>query len=81
MCAHQVGDGLFVFGVDAADVPSLREDRKDFETDPRWVAVMDLIKAGTFGDDTFEALVASVDDMKVSKEGLCLFITYCSQER
>ena len=45
---------MFVFGVDAADVPSLRKERKDFKTDPRWDQVMDLIRKGTFGNDDFD---------------------------
>ena len=42
---------MFVFGVDAEDVPRLREERKDFKDyDPRWVKVMDSLLAGQFGD-------------------------------
>jgi len=40
--AEETGkENLFVFGVDAEDVPRLREERKDFKDyDPRWVTVM-----------------------------------------
>lgn len=31
----KVGDGLFVFGVDEAEVDGLRKTRKTFKTDPR----------------------------------------------
>ena len=44
-------ENMFVFGVDAEDVPRLREERKDFKDyDPRWVKVMDSLLAGQFGD-------------------------------
>lgn len=62
-----MGDGLFIFGVDANDVPKLRKERKDFKTDPRWDEIMDMIKKGTFGNDKFDALVDSVNDMKVTR--------------
>ena len=45
---------MFVFGVDANDVPRLREERKNFKDyDPRWTAVMKSLLSGTFGDKTF----------------------------
>ena len=45
---------LFVFGVDANDVPRLREERKSFKDyDPRWTAVMESLLSGTFGDKAF----------------------------
>ena len=56
MCALQeVGkENLFVFGVDADDVPRLREERKNFKDyDPRWTAVMDLLLSGKFGDKEY----------------------------
>ena len=58
-------ENLFTFGVDAADVPRLREERKDFKDyDPRWVAAFDAVRKGEFGDaDYFEDLVDSVNDM------------------
>jgi hypothetical protein len=30
-------ENMFVFGVDAQDVPRLRKERKNLKTDPRWV--------------------------------------------
>ena len=58
-------ENLFTFGVDAADVPRLREERKDFKDyDPRWVAAFDAVRKGEFGDaEYFEDLVDSVNDM------------------
>ncbi len=58
-------ENLFTFGVDAADVPRLREERKDFKDyDPRWVAAFDAVRKGEFGDAAyFEDLVDSVNDM------------------
>ena len=40
--AEETGkENLFVFGVDAEDVPRLREERKNFKDyDPRWKTVM-----------------------------------------
>ncbi|CAD7703361.1 unnamed protein product [Ostreobium quekettii] len=75
----KVGDGLFIFGVDAKDVPKLRKERKEFKTDPRWDEIMDMIKKGTFGNDKFEALVDSVNDMTVGNDWFLLandFATY-----
>ena len=47
MCNHAGKENMFVFGVDAEDVPRLREERKDFKDyDPRWVKVMDSLLAG-----------------------------------
>ena len=47
-------ENLFVFGVDADDVPRLREERKNFKDyDPRWVKVMDALLSGKFGDKTY----------------------------
>lgn len=43
-----------MFGVDAEDVPRLREERKNFKDyDPRWVKVMDALLSGKFGDKAF----------------------------
>ena len=43
-----------MFGVDADDVPRLREERKNFKDyDPRWTAVMDLLLSGKFGDKEY----------------------------
>lgn len=58
-------ENLFTFGVDAADVPRLREERKDFtDYDPRWVAAFDAIRKGEFGNaEYFADLVDSVNDM------------------
>ena len=47
-------ENLFVFGVDAADVPRLREERKNFKDyDPRWTKVMETILSGKFGDKAY----------------------------
>lgn len=56
---------MFVFGVDAEDVPRLREERKNFKDyDPRWTAALKMVKDGVFGDgDYFADLVDSVNDM------------------
>ena len=44
-------ENMFVFGVDAEDVPRLREERANFKDyDPRWVKVMDALLSGQFGD-------------------------------
>ena len=55
LCLQEVGkQNLFVFGVDANDVPRLREERKDFKDyDPRWTAVMKSLLSGKFGDKSF----------------------------
>ncbi|KAL0026522.1 hypothetical protein WJX77_004605 [Trebouxia sp. C0004] len=69
--AEETGkENLFVFGVDAKDVPRLREERKDFKDyDPRWVTVMKAITDGTFGDaEYFQDLVDNVNDMTKSND-------------
>ena len=52
---QEVGkENLFVFGVDAKDVPRLREERKNFKDyDPRWTAVMKDLASGKFGEKAF----------------------------
>eukprot|EP01023_Acetabularia_acetabulum_P010479 TRINITY_DN14767_c0_g3_i4.p1 TRINITY_DN14767_c0_g3~~TRINITY_DN14767_c0_g3_i4.p1 ORF type:complete len:878 (+),score=208.77 TRINITY_DN14767_c0_g3_i4:58-2691(+) len=68
--AEEAGkDNLFIFGVDAKDVPELRKERADFETDPRWQELMQDILEGKFGDKKyFKPLVQSVDDMNVGND-------------
>ena len=64
-CLHQVGTGLFVFGVDAKDVPKLREERAGFVTDERWDKVVKAIRKGQFGDAKFfKPLMDNIDDMQ-----------------
>lgn len=60
-CPQEVGkQNLFVFGVDADDVPRLREERKNFKDyDPRWTAVMKSLLSGTFGDKAFFQVLQS----------------------
>ena len=55
VAVQEVGkENLFVFGVDAEDVPRLREERKNFKDyDPRWTAVMNELKSGKFGDKEY----------------------------
>lgn len=76
----KVGDGMFIFGVDESEVSGLRETRKDFETDPRWDELMELIEEGEFGDkEFFKVLVDSVHDMDVGNDWFLLandFATY-----
>ena len=45
-------ENMFVFGMDAEDVPVWREGkRKEWKDyDPRFVKALDLIKSGTFGE-------------------------------
>jgi hypothetical protein len=59
-------ENMFVFGVDAADVPRLRKERKAFKTDPRFDEIMADVAGGMFGDaDYFKPLVDSISNMKV----------------
>lgn len=39
-------ENMFVFGVDANDVPQLRKERKNLKTDKRWVGWRDGVRAG-----------------------------------
>jgi hypothetical protein len=62
---------MFVFGVDADDVPGLRKERKNLKTDPRFDELMKDIEDGMFGDkDYFKPLVDSISNMKVGRWGL-----------
>ncbi|KAK9810158.1 hypothetical protein WJX72_005763 [[Myrmecia] bisecta] len=64
--AEEIGkENMFVFGVDADDVPRLREERKNFKDyDPRFTAVLKSIADGEFGNkEYFADMVASVSDM------------------
>ena len=74
-------ENLFIFGVDAEDVPRLREERKDFQNyDPRWTEALQMVRDGEFGDaDYFEDLVDSVTDMTKGNDWFLLandFATY-----
>ena len=48
-------ENMFVFGMDAEDVPVWREGkRKEWKDyDPRFVKALDLIKSGTFGETEY----------------------------
>ncbi|KAK9849011.1 hypothetical protein WJX84_007293 [Apatococcus fuscideae] len=73
--AQEIGkENMFVFGVDAEDVPRLREERANFKDyDPRWVKVMDALLSGQFGDaDYFQDLVDNVNDMTKSNDWFLL---------
>lgn len=52
---QEVGkENLFTFGVDAKEVPRLREERKNFKDyDPRWKEAFKLIYNGEFGDKEY----------------------------
>lgn len=80
----KVGDGLFVFGVDADDISALRKERKEFITDPRWDLVMEAIENGEFGDKKyFKPMVESVHNMKVGNDWFLLandFASYLSAQ-
>ncbi len=58
-------ENLFIFGVDAKDVPRLRKERAAFtDYDPRWTAALAAVKDGLLGDkEYFADLVDSVNDM------------------
>eukprot|EP01025_Chloroclados_australasicus_P057892 TRINITY_DN723_c0_g1_i1.p1 TRINITY_DN723_c0_g1~~TRINITY_DN723_c0_g1_i1.p1 ORF type:complete len:919 (-),score=118.15 TRINITY_DN723_c0_g1_i1:357-2993(-) len=72
-------ENMFIFGVDAQDVPRLREERADFETDPRWQELMQDILDGKFGDKKFfKPLVQSVDDMNVGNDWFLLANDFAS---
>ncbi len=64
-------ENLFIFGVDAADVPRLREERTSMnrdDYDPRWNAAWDAVREGVFGDkEYFQNLVESVNDVHLGK--------------
>ncbi|KAI8467049.1 MAG: starch phosphorylase [Monoraphidium minutum] len=62
-------ENMFVFGVDAEDVPRLRKERKNFKNDPRFEELMKDIEEGMFGDkDYFKPLVDSISNMKVGND-------------
>ncbi|KIY93089.1 starch phosphorylase, partial [Monoraphidium neglectum] len=62
-------ENMFVFGVDADDVPRLRKERKNFKTDKRFDEIMADIESGVFGDkDYFKPLVDSISNMKVGND-------------
>lgn len=76
-------ENLFVFGVDAEDVPRLRKERKDFKDyDPRWTAALKMVKDGAFGDgDYFADLVDSVNDMTKGNDWFLLANDFTSYMR
>jgi starch phosphorylase len=77
---HTGVDNMFVFGVDAADIGRLRDERKDFTAyDPRWTAALDLVRKGEFGSaDYFADLVDSVTDMNKGNDWFLLANDFAS---
>jgi starch phosphorylase len=73
-------ENMFVFGVAAADINRLREERKDFKDyDPRWTAALKMVKDGAFGDgDYFADLVDSVNDMTKGNDWFLLANDFAS---
>eukprot|EP00878_Enallax_costatus_P000865 GHUV01000991.1.p1 GENE.GHUV01000991.1~~GHUV01000991.1.p1 ORF type:complete len:874 (+),score=316.12 GHUV01000991.1:204-2825(+) len=62
-------ENMFVFGVDADDVPRLRKERKNLKTDKRFDEIMRDIENGMFGDkEYFKPLVDSISNMKVGND-------------
>jgi glucan phosphorylase len=56
LSAQEVGkENLFIFGMDAEDVPVWREGKRHewADYDPRFAKALDLIKSGTFGDKEY----------------------------
>ena len=81
---QEVGkENLFVFGVDADDVPRLREERKNFKDyDPRWTAIMDLLLSGKFGDKEYFQVSPLLRCFSLSSLSQCssvssLFLPFC----
>eukprot|EP00210_Caulerpa_lentillifera_P007275 g6957.t1 len=75
----KVGTNMFVFGVDAEDVPRLREERKDFITDERWDKIIEAIREGEFGDAKFfKPLMDNIDDMTIGNDWFLLANDFAS---
>ena len=60
--AEEIGEeNMFIFGVKADEVPSLREQREYLQVDPQFQHAINLIKNGHFGwADYFQPLIDSV---------------------
>ena len=60
--AEEIGkQNMFIFGVSADAVPSLRRDRATWKVDPRFHAVVDTIRKGFFGwADYFAPILSSI---------------------
>lgn len=73
-------ENLFIFGVDAQDVPRLRTERKEFKDyDPRWTSALKMVKEGVFGDaEYFADLVDSVNDMTKGNDWFLLANDFAS---
>lgn len=73
-------ENLFIFGVDAQDVPRLRTERKEFKDyDPRWTSALKMVKDGVFGDaEYFADLVDSVNDMTKGNDWFLLANDFAS---
>ncbi|GAB4814799.1 hypothetical protein N2152v2_001845 [Parachlorella kessleri] len=73
-------ENLFIFGVDAKDVPRLRKERAAFKDyDPRWTAALKAVKEGAFGDkEYFADLVDSVNDMTKGNDWFLLANDFAS---
>lgn len=60
--AEEIGkENMFIFGVLKEDVPRLRQERPNFQTDPRFEEVLQMIRSNHFGwADFFEPLLESI---------------------
>uniref|UniRef100_A0A7R9VNV1 Alpha-1,4 glucan phosphorylase n=1 Tax=Chlamydomonas euryale TaxID=1486919 RepID=A0A7R9VNV1_9CHLO len=68
--AEETGvEEVFVFGVRAEEIHKLRQERKNFKTEPRWNEIMKDIEGGMFGDaEYFKPMVDSVNNMDVGND-------------
>ena len=60
--AQEIGEEhMFIFGARAEQVPALRRDRAALRPDPRFTAVVNMIRTGVFGwEDYFAPLVDAI---------------------
>ncbi|GAQ82635.1 glycogen phosphorylase [Klebsormidium nitens] len=61
--AEEIGhDNMFIFGVEAHEVPHLREQRREYRPDPRFNKVVELLRQGRFGwTDIFAPICEAID--------------------
>lgn len=69
-------ENMFIFGVDEKEVPRLREERKNFKTDPRWDELMNDILSMDYL--YFKDLVDSVNNMDKGNDWFLLANDFAS---
>ena len=81
--AEEIGaDNMFIFGALAHEVPRLRAERKALAVDPRFTAVVELVRAGHFGwEDYFAPIMDAISGELRGGGGVVGCVVVCLRAR